>query len=143
MLKYPADKDQTDLEIAIEEILQRDYRKVLIVGALGGRLDQTLANIGLLLSYSNDEVFIELDDGKEQVQLVRDQLIIKGKKGDIISLIPLCDNADGISTQGLKYPLNNDSLLPNRTRGISNVMLGDEAKIEISKGVIISIHTRI
>jgi thiamine pyrophosphokinase len=143
LLKFPKEKDRTDLEIAIDEIIKRGYQDILIIGALGGRLDQTLANIGLLVLFSNEETKIELDDGQEHVQLVREKLTIKGKQGDIISLIPLCENAEVVSTRGLKYALMKDNLLPNRTRGISNVMEGDEAIIEISKGTVICIHSRI
>lgn len=143
ILKFPREKDQTDLEIAVRESVKRNYRNILIIGALGGRIDQTLANLGLIASFSNNKVQIKFDDGQERIMLIQDQFLLSGKKGDTVSLIPLCLPVKGITTQGLKYSLNGESLLPYQTRGISNEMLGDSAKIEITSGTMLCIHIRI
>jgi thiamine pyrophosphokinase len=143
ILKFSREKDKTDLEIAIRESVKRSFRKILIIGALGGRIDQTLANLGLIASFSNNKVQIEFDDGQECVKLIQDQLLLSGKKGDTVSLIPLCLPVKGITTKGLKYSLHGESLLPYQTRGISNEMLGDSAIIEITSGTLLCIHIRI
>jgi len=143
ILKFPNEKDQTDLEIAIRESVNRNYRRILIIGALGGRIDQTLANLGLITSFSNNNVQIEFDDGQERIMLIQDRLLLSGKKRDTVSLIPLCLPVKGITTHGLKYSLNDESLFPYQTRGISNEMLGDSAKIEITSGTMLCIHIRI
>jgi len=142
ILKFPTDKDQTDLEIALREIVKRDYKDVLVIGALGGRIDQTLANLGLIPSISNDDIRIEFDDGREHIMLIRNRLLFSGKKGDTVSLLPLCSPAKGITTKGLRYSLANESLLPDQTRGISNVMMGENVEINITSGIVLCIHTR-
>jgi thiamine pyrophosphokinase len=143
ILKSPTDKDQTDLEIALRELVKRDYKDILVIGALGGRIDQTLANFGLISTISNDDVRIEFDDGQEHIMLIRNSQLFYGKKGDTVSLIPLCSPAKGITTRGLRYSLTNESLLPDQTRGISNVMIGEIAEIKITSGTVLCIHTRI
>ena len=142
IIKFPKDKDQTDLELALRELVKRDYTDILVIGALGGRIDQTLANLGLILSISNDDIRVDFDDGREHIMLIRNRQLFSGKKGDTVSLIPMCSPVKGITTRGLKYPLNNESLLPDQTRGISNVMVGEIAEIKITSGTVLCIHTR-
>ncbi len=142
IIKFPTDKDQTDLEIALRELVKRDYKDILVIGALGGRIDQTLANLGLIISISGDDIRVEFDDGREHIMLIRNRLLLSGKKGDKVSLIALCAPAKGITTRGLRYSLTDERLLPNQTRGISNVMMGKIAEIKITSGTVLCIHTR-
>ena len=142
VLKFPTDKDQTDLEITLRELVKRGYKDILVIGALGGRIDQTLANLGLITSISSDDIRIGFDDGQEHVTLIRNRLSISGKKGDTVSLIPLCSPVEGITTKGLRYALTDEQLLPEQTRGVSNVMLGRIAEINITSGTVLCIHTR-
>jgi thiamine pyrophosphokinase len=142
ILKYPIDKDQTDLELAIQELVGRGYQCISVIGALGGRLDQTLANIGLLNLFAHQNITVELDDGNEHVFLIRDKRRINGSQGDIVSLIPIYASVTGIKTLGLKYPLDNDELLINKTRGISNQMTADVAEISVTSGWLLCIHAR-
>ena len=142
ILKFPIEKDQTDLEIALRELIKRGYRNILVIGALGGRIDQTLANLGLMSSLTNNDIRIELDDGQEHIMLVKNHQVFFGKKGDTVSLIPQCSPAKGITTSGLRYPLNDESLFSGQTRGISNEMIGGKAEINIKLGTVLCIHTR-
>ena len=136
-------KDWGDLEIALRELIKREYKDILVIGALGGRIDQTLANFGLISTISNNDVRIEFDDGQEHIMLIRNSQLFSGKKGDAVSLIPLCSPAKGITTRGLLYSLTDESLLPDQTRGISNMMMGEIAEINITSGTVLCIHTRI
>jgi thiamine pyrophosphokinase len=142
LLKFPIDKDQTDLELAVQELAARGYQNILVIGALGGRMDQTLANIGLISLLANQNISLELDDGCEHVFLIWGKSVIVGSRGDVISLIPICASVAGIKTTGLKYPLFNEELLVNRTRGISNQMTDDTAEISNASGSLLCIHTR-
>lgn len=141
-LKFPVDKDQTDLELALKELVGRGFNHIVVIGALGGRIDQTLANIGLIQLFADQGITVGLDDGQDHVFMVQRQQRIIGNKGDTVSLIPICSLVNGITTDGLKYPLNNESLLPETTRGISNEMTGNIAEIRILSGRLLCIHTR-
>jgi thiamine pyrophosphokinase len=141
ILRYPPEKDETDLELAIAFAVERHFTEIVVVGALGGRLDQTLGNIALL-SDVPPEVDIRLDDGRDEVFLVHERLSFNGSPGDTISLIPWGTSADGVTTSNMRYPLNGESLLINKSRGISNEMTGDQAAVRLTHGMLIAVHSR-
>ncbi|MGV8026831.1 MAG: thiamine diphosphokinase [Anaerolineaceae bacterium] len=142
IMRFEKDKNETDLELAIRAAMDRGYREILIVAGLGGRLDQTMANLLLILHPDFQKCSITFDDGVEEVCLVRGMCEIKGNLGDIVSLIPLQGNCEGVQTENLKYPLQNETLIQFKTRGISNVMTATQATVSISKGIAFCIHTR-
>ena len=139
---FPRDKNETDLELAITRAIELEPREIVIVAALGGRLDQTFGNIALLTSLQLAPFDVRLDDGVEEMFFCRDQVQVHGRSADIVSLIPWGNPVHGILTQGLKWPLNNETLHPDKTRGISNEMLSDIASIHIVSGNLLVIHTR-
>lgn len=140
--RYPVEKDETDLELAIQAALQRGAPRLLLVGALGGRVDQTLANIFLLTSPLLAGLDARLDDGIEAVSVIREHAIIHGRAGDTLSLLPLGGPASGIITSGLRYPLHAETLFPDHSRGVSNEMLADRAEIHLDEGALLCVHTR-
>jgi len=140
ILRYPAEKDQTDFELALDILAERGFNEILVIGALGGRVDQALANIWLLAERSQPGFSISFDDGCEQVFLIQNKLTLKGQKGDQVSLIPYQSPVQGITTEGLEYPLNNETLFPEKTRGLSNVLIGEQAQISIKSGRLLCIH---
>lgn len=140
--RFPSEKDETDLELAIRYALQTGCRRMVVVGALGGRMDQTLGNLSLLTSERLLGVDIRCDDGIEEVFFVRSRASIRGAAGDVLSLIPWGGPATGIVTTGLKYTLESETLYPDQTRGISNVMLSDSAEVTLGAGLLLCIHTR-
>ncbi|HLF74562.1 MAG TPA: thiamine diphosphokinase [Anaerolineales bacterium] len=138
---YPRDKNETDLELAIDRAIELGPKEIVIIAAVGGRLDQTLANI-TLLSDTHPSLDIRLDDGVEEIFFCRDQVEIHGSSGDIVSLIPWGGPVHGIQTQGLRWPLNDDTLYPEKTRGISNEMTGAAANVRIGLGLLLVVHRR-
>ncbi|MDF1520330.1 MAG: thiamine diphosphokinase [Brevefilum sp.] len=138
--KFPTDKDQNDLELAIQAALEMNPKTIWIVAALGNRIDQTLANIFLLTRDELRCIDTHLVDGKRDVFLIREQALLSGEPGQLISLVPINGSAEGITTKGLKYPLNNETLYPDQTRGISNRLTGTDATITVEKGSLLCIH---
>jgi thiamine pyrophosphokinase len=143
LLSFPAGKDETDLELAIALAVREGYSSVLIIGGLGGRTDQTLANLSLLADPSRAGTAIVLDDGCEEVLRIGPKTVLHGTAGDIVSLLPFGVPAEGVRTEGLRYPLRDETLLPFNSRGVSNRMLSDTAVISVEKGLLLCIHTRI
>jgi len=139
---YPRDKNETDLELAIQRAIELDPKEVIIVAALGGRLDQTLANIALLSDVRLSTFNVRLDDGVEEIFYCRDQVEVHGRSGDIVSLIPWGGVVTGVQTENLKWTLDNETLYPDKTRGISNEMTSYVASIKNSKGLLLVVHTR-
>ncbi|MGE0083626.1 MAG: thiamine diphosphokinase [Desulfococcaceae bacterium] len=145
ILQYPAHKDQTDLELALDAALEKGAEEIIIIGALGGRWDMTVANVMLLSRAQAANCHIRIIDGNLEMQVIRSgqKIRIKGRKGDTVSLIPLVQEAEGITLEGLEYPLCDETLKLGSTRGISNVMTGSAAGISLQKGLLLCIRQRV
>ncbi|MBK9210991.1 MAG: hypothetical protein IPL71_23020 [Anaerolineales bacterium] len=97
VVQFPADKNETDLELAIQHALTLNPQEVIILAALGGRLDQTLGNIALIsdlrsltLRYAQGgDLDIRLDDGIEEIFFCRDTCKITGTPSDLVSAHPV------------------------------------------------------
>lgn len=139
---FPRDKNETDLELAVHRAIDMRPEQIVIIAALGGRLDQTLGNISLLADSRLSSSNIRLDDGVEEIILCRDQAQIRGRSGDIVSLIPWQGIVTGVQTKDLKWPLTDETLYPDKTRGISNEMTGETASVSIRSGSLLIVHRR-
>lgn len=142
MMEFPRDKDETDLELALDHAVENGYREIVIVAALGDRLDQTLANIALLSDPRLAAFDVRLADGVEQAFFCRARSEVEGRRGDIVSLIPWGGEVRCVRTKGLRWPLSNETLHPHKTRGISNEMTGELARVEIESGLLLIVHRR-
>lgn len=141
-IKFSTDKDETDLEIALQYAASIYAGDIQVIGALGGRLDQTMANILSLAHPRLRSRHIEILGEHQRAWLCLDETIIKGQPGDLVSLIPLNGNVRFLSTEGLKWPLINETLLFGHTRGISNELIAQEAMINILDGDLLCVHHR-
>jgi len=142
IILFPRDKNETDLELAIDHALTLNPGQIVIVAALGDRLDQTLGNISLLTDGRLSAHDVRLDDGVEEVFFCRDQFQIQGRSGDVVSLLAWQGEVTGILTKGLRWPLQDEILYSYETRGISNEMLDNEATIKIRSGLLLVVHRR-
>ena len=136
--RHPARKDETDLELAICRAIRDGAEEILLLGALGGRLDQTVANL-LLLARRGWPVPIALAEGDQLARVLRggQSLTLTGPPGSLVSAIPLSARVTGISYQGLEYPLEEATLTLGSTRGVSNVIRRTPATIRIRTGLLL------
>jgi thiamine pyrophosphokinase len=139
--RFPPAKNETDLELALLAAAQQGASQILVAAALGGRLDQTLGNLSLLRLPELRNIEVRFDDGQEEVFLIREQAVLHGNAGETVSLLPLWGEVRGVTTRALLYPLHAETLYPERTRGISNVMTNEEAGVSITSGELLCIHT--
>jgi thiamine pyrophosphokinase len=134
--RFPVRKDKTDLELAVRLAGAEGAGDILIFGALGGRWDQTLANL-LLLAHADFRLTrIRLVDGGQQIYLIQTMTRIEGHAGDTVSLISLQGDATGVTTDGLEYPLQDGTLAFGSTLGISNVLVGEQASVTVGDGLV-------
>jgi thiamine pyrophosphokinase len=141
ILRYPTDKNETDLELALLYAAEQGADWIRVLGAIGGRFDQMLANVYLLALPALEHVDIALVARKQMIRLLRaGEHELKGQVGDTISLIPISGDVR-VSTKQLKYPLRNETLHFGPARGISNVMEQSSAFVSIAEGVLIMVHT--
>jgi thiamine pyrophosphokinase len=140
---FPHDKNETDLELAIQRAIGLRPSQIIIIAALGGRLDQTLANITLLSDPRLAAFDVRLDDGVEEIFLCRNQAEVHGRAGDLVSLIPWQGAVTEVKTKDLKWALHKETLYPDKTRGVSNEMTSDSASISIGSGLLLVAHRRL
>ncbi len=141
IFQYPIHKDETDLELVLQFAMKQEVSEVYIIGALGERWDMTVANIMLMAHPMFSRLKIRLQDGSQELVLLRgeDQIEIHGQPGYQLSLIPLAGDALGVTTHGLEYPLNDETLYFGATRGVSNVFLHAHAQVIVREGVLLCI----
>ncbi len=142
VIQFPRDKNETDLELALQHAVGMNPDQIIIVGALGGRLDQTLGNLALLSNVQRSTCNVSLDDGVEETFFCRQQAQVQGRSGDVVSLIPWGAPVEGVRTEGLRWPLSDETLYPDKTRGISNELLGGTATVQIRSGLLLIVHRR-
>lgn len=134
-IEYPVRKDFTDGELAVMYASEHGYEDVLLIAMTGDRLDHTIADI-LLLNKCKNGVII---DNNNEIYLLRDRLEINGRKGQTLSIIPINGDAQGVTANGLEYPLCGETLYFASSRGVSNVMLGSKCEINITNGMALVI----
>ena len=131
-ISLPTDKDQTDLEVGLEEAFKIGTR-VVLYGAWGGRVDHSLTNVLILLRYPGR---LHLETENEILFAIEKETHLDTFIGQTISLIPIGGAALGITTSGLKWELKNGKLDQNFI-GISNVCLQKRISIHISSGQLL------
>ncbi|HSG19122.1 MAG TPA: thiamine diphosphokinase [Anaerolineae bacterium] len=139
---YPRDKDASDLELALRYAATNYHEEILILGSLGGRLDQMLANVLLLTDPFLQGKEVRIVEAHQQAWVVGEgEGHIRGRRGDFVSLLPLRGDAFVKRTVGLQWELTNERLEFGRSRGVSNVMTADSALFEVKSGKVLCIHT--
>lgn len=140
--RYPLEKNETDLELALLWTAEQGLNWIRIFGAMGGRLDQTLANIYLLALPALRDLDVRLvSRAQESWLLYPGTHVIQGTSGDTVSLIPMNGEAHGIQTENLYYPLRRETLAFGPARGVSNIMSADEAQVTFEDGLLLVVHT--
>jgi thiamine pyrophosphokinase len=138
--RHAQEKDATDLELALDAALALAPDRILVVGAGGGRLDHYLANLLLLGAERLGAVSVDAYVGSAHVCVVRGERTIAGMPGGLVTLLPVNGPACGVTTDGLVYPLDDATLEPGSSRGVSNVLVGSEARVSIGSGVLLVIQ---
>ncbi|MBN1956251.1 MAG: thiamine diphosphokinase [Anaerolineae bacterium] len=141
VVSHPAAKDETDLELALLYAARQGVKEILVLAALGGRLDHMVANLSLLAHPALSGVVVRIVDGRQLAFLVRDRCCISGQRGDTVSLLPWGGDALGVSTQGLRWPLDREPLFFGLARGVSNVLVEEEAWVQVQEGMLLCVVT--
>lgn len=141
IIKYPKDKDKTDTHICILHALEFSS-EIILIGALGNRLDHTLANISLLKLGFEKNIPIHIEDYQNQVFLTDKTINIIGNPNDVFSLLPLSEKVEGLYVKGAKYELKNVEMSLGNPYGISNVFKEKQVFISIEKGFLLIIKSK-
>lgn len=143
LLTFARRKDQTDTELALDYAIAHGAMQITILAALGGqRFDHALANVLLLSRPDLAACNLTLLDGMRVVELARPERPVElaGEPGDYVSLVPLDTHVEGVTTEGLEYPLQEAALTRGSTFSISNELMSRSARISVSAGLLVVIH---
>ncbi|MBE0451299.1 MAG: thiamine diphosphokinase [Clostridia bacterium] len=142
--KFPSEKDETDAELAMDQMLEKGVDEVLIIGGFGGRLDHLMANVFLLdrvksiRAYMIDDInCLQIIKGPYETTIWKDTLF-----GKYISIVPLDAHIEGVDLRGFKYPLSNAKIDFSETIGISNELMGDKGTVSLKSGKALLIQSK-
>ena len=142
--KFPAAKEESDLELAVAQAIAAGATEIVLLGALGGdRLDHETANLLLLADPGYDGVRLEARRGALRIRPVRGEgsLSLAGPVGALVTLLPVNGDADGVTTEGLRFPLRDETLRFGRARGLSNEVVSLPATVTVRKGSLLVFET--
>ncbi len=140
-VRFSPRKDETDLELALLHAAREGATEIIILAALGGRLDQTIANVLLLSLPELRELDVRIVEGAQEAFLIHSEALIEGRPGDTVSLIPLGGDAVGVTAEGLEWPLHKDCLRFGPARGVSNVLMAEQARVRVRRGMLLCVVT--
>jgi thiamine pyrophosphokinase len=144
VVRFSPRKDETDLELALLHAARAGATEIVVLAALGGRLDQTIANLLLLTLPELREIDVRIVEGPQTAFLIPagdDRALIEGQPGDTVSLIPLKGDAVGVTTVGLEWALHDDVLHFGPARGVSNVLKARQAQVRLRQGTLLCVIT--
>ena len=135
ILQVPAEKDDTDTQLAVRVALERGAKQLVIIGGLDGRLDHTLSNLAILEDLASRHISAIITNGQNRVRFIRDSGVILMRDGfRYFSILAADPVVKGVSVDGCKYPLKKAKLLRTNQYAVSNEIVGNCALIEIKKG---------
>jgi thiamine pyrophosphokinase len=138
--RHAAEKDETDLELALDAAIDLRPARILVLAGRGGRLDHELSSLLLLCSEKYASAQVDALVGEARVQVVWGARELEGVPGELLTLLPAHGAAEGVRTDGLAYPLQGETLDASSTRGVSNVFVESTARVALDGGVLLAIR---
>ncbi len=143
IVRVPAEKDETDTQLAVEAAIERGADRLVIIGGLGGRLDHTLSSLFILEDLAERGVYAVMTDGQNRARFVRSGSALIGSSGyKYLSVIAADAKVKGVTVEGCRYPLKNAMLDRRRQYAVSNEIEGNCALVSVKKGGIFIIESR-
>ena len=142
--EYPEEKDETDLEIALQKAFENNPDQIFLFGVTGGRLDHGLINMQLLHTIKDKQIHGIIVDRWNQVELTYagTHTVKKNDRYPYISFVPFTEQVQCLSLEGFYYPLRGEDISWGSTRCISNRLLGDKGRFTYEKGKLLLIQSR-
>ncbi|HBL40237.1 MAG TPA: thiamine diphosphokinase [Ruminococcaceae bacterium] len=138
VVRHSPIKDQTDMFLAAQEAIASGCDELMLLGATGGRLAHTLANLQLLSFLEEQGISAFLtDDNLTATALQSGTLTFDEASRGYLSVFAHGANATGVYLTGLKYPLVDAALTPDFPLGVSNEFIGVPASVTVQKGTVL------
>lgn len=139
-IRHPTDKNATDLELSVDFALERGGEHLIVVGGAGGRLDHVLGNASVLCANRYAALDIDWISSAGRATVVRSHLDLHGVPGEVVSLIPMGGDAQGVSTEGLRWRLEGATVRFGTGLGLSNEFGAPVARVSLTGGVLFVIQ---
>jgi thiamine pyrophosphokinase len=142
--RRPADKDESDTELAVALGSEAGGTQIVVLAALGGRLDHELANLLLVADPAWRGIDLRIVRGRTLVRPLHGEATLQlgAGEGAVVTLLPIGGHAEGVRTTGLRYPLDGEQLRFGRSRGLSNEVDRAPASVSLQAGALLVIETR-
>lgn len=138
---FPADKDATDFELAVDVVVANEgVHRLIVLGGHGGRLDHLLGNLAVLSAPRLSHLEVEWIAGNQRIQIIHHRARLHGHPGQTISLIPVSDRVSGVTTSGLHWELADSTLDRHSSRSISNRFAKPRATVSVTAGVLAAVQ---
>lgn len=141
-ITYPTDKDETDTQLAVEYAVNRGAREITMLGCIGTRFDHSFGNVAILIWLMKRGIRGKIVNFYNEIHVIDRYIILEGKPGEKLSLLPITPNITGIFTKGLKYELQDGELFYDKPRGMSNEFISDSAEVVIRDGMLMVIKAK-
>lgn len=137
--KHPVEKDDTDTGIALAQGFSLGFRDFRLYGCSGGRPDHLLANFQTMGKYSQLGAQVRLIAPDYDAYAITNTTMALPlrKVGTTVSIFCHGDKAEGVTLQGLKYPLQNHTLTCDYPLGVSNQHAAEHATISVANGTLL------
>ncbi len=144
--RHPADKEASDTELALRAAMASGASTIVVLGAFGGaRIDHELANVLLLADPELAGRDVRLVHGRSNVRVLhgRASLALDGPVGGTVTLMPIGGEVAGLTTDGLRWPLDGATLRMGRSRGLSNEIVATPASVQLEHGTLLVVEIAI
>ncbi|HXF98948.1 MAG TPA: thiamine diphosphokinase [Gaiellaceae bacterium] len=138
--QHPAEKDATDLELALDAALALAPQRILVLAGDRGRLDHLLSLVHVLGLERYAGAELDAWIGPAQVHVIRGERTLGGTPGELVSLLALHGAAEGVTTEGLAYPLAGERLEAGSSRGVSNLFVAATARVAVARGLLLAVR---
>lgn len=145
VIRKPREKDESDLELALGHAIAAGADEVTLLGLFGGpRFEYTIANALVLADPRYRGRALRAVSGRTQVGALHagETAVLSGRAGDLVTLLPVGGDAEGVATEGLRYALRTETLRFGPSRGMSNLVTAAPASVSIAKGTLLIVETQ-
>ena len=142
VVRHPVEKDESDLELALDRVKSRAYDEVYVYGALGGRLDHTIANMQVCARFAEEGMIVYLVGLDQMVRILvgPDVYELPRLEKGTVSVFSATDESHGVIERGMKYSIDDQTLTNRTTWGLSNELEGEAAAVAVENGTLFVFH---
>lgn len=138
----PINKDLSDTELALNYAIEMTPKEIVIFGAVGTRLDHTLANIQIMSKAIKHGIQCSIYNTHNRITMTNSVHIVHKYDFPYVSLLPLTNTVTGVTLEGFMYPLDHATLCIGDSLGISNRLLNDTGMVKIKEGLLLIIQSK-